>query len=164
MDSIADCAENTLESKVYWGERGRYRFETHVCIHQNTHHNIQLATGMEMSGRDKVQKLLNLITALNIYRTDFDMVVNYLMNFVEDSPSEHRNMSSMQLNDSEAKVNSKGAKLTVEARFYDPSEWAKMSPNEQCKACDLQVEHAKAQQKHKMAQVKVRRNDKKPDK
>ena len=66
MDSIADHAENTLEPRVYQGERGRYSFETHISIHRNAHNNIQLMTGTDMSGRDKVQKLLNLITALNV--------------------------------------------------------------------------------------------------
>ena len=54
MDSMADQAENNLESRVYHGKRGRYNLETHFSIHQNAHQDIQLATGTEMSGRDKV--------------------------------------------------------------------------------------------------------------
>ena len=149
MDSIPDHAENTLKSRVSWGKRGRKSFKTHVSIHQNAHHDIQLMTGMEMLGRDEVQKLLNLITppnmqtvmatvkALEMYHTDFNMVVNYLKSFVQDSPSDCRNMSSMQQNDNEGKVNSKGGTLEVEARFYKLSEWAKLSPDEQCKVHDL---------------------------
>ena len=72
-----------------------------------------------------------------MYHTDFDMAVNYLKSFVEDSPSDHRNMSSMQQNDSETKVNSKGGKLKVGARFYKPCVWAKLSPDKQCKVHDL---------------------------
>ena len=111
-----------------------------------------------------MQTAMAMVKALEMYHTDFDMVVNYLKSFVEDSPSDHRNMSSTQQNDKEGKVNSKGGTLKVEARFYKPSEWAKLSPDEQCKVYNLQVEFAKSQQKHKMAQVKVKSDDEKPDK
>ena len=96
-----------------------------------------------MSGIDKVQKLLNLITApnmqtvmatvkaLEMYHMDVDVEVNYLKSFVKDSPSDCRYVLSAQQNDNKGKGNSKGGKLKAEARFYKPSEWIKLSFDEQ---------------------------------
>ena len=78
-----------------------------------------------------MQTAMAMVKALQMYCMDFDMAVNYLKSFVEDSPSDHRNVSSMQQNDNEGKVNSKGGKLNGEARFCKLAEWAKLSLNEQ---------------------------------
>ena len=99
-----------------------------------------------------------------MYHMDFDMAVNYLKSFIEDGSSDCRNLSSARQNDNEGKGNTKDGKLKVEARFYKPSEWVKLSFNEQQKVCNLQVKHAKAQQKHKSAQAKVNDDDEKQDK
>ena len=104
------------------------------------------------------------VKAIEMYHMDFDMAVNYLKSFIEDGSSDCRNLSSAQQNDNEGKGNTKGGKLKVEARFYKPSEWVKLSFNEQQKVCNLQVKHAKAQQKHKSAQAKVNDDDEKQDK
>ena len=59
MPTSKDCWQWTpwqieLKIPLNEGKRGIYNFEAHVSIHQNAHQDIQLATGMEMSGIDKV--------------------------------------------------------------------------------------------------------------
>ena len=84
-----------------------------------------------------MQTVMATVKALEMNHMDFDMSVNYLRSFVEDSPSDCWNVLSVQQNDNEGNGNSKGGKLKVEARFYKPSEWVKLSLDEQIKVHDL---------------------------
>ena len=55
MDTIASTAEDKLLMSQYHGKRPRYNFECYVSVHQKAHIDIEKATGMPLSGRDKVR-------------------------------------------------------------------------------------------------------------
>jgi len=140
LENLANKAEGKLDSSVYVGEHPRYNFEMHVTTHQRAHLDLSRAGGRELTGRDKVRRLLKSISAPNMtvpvatvratenLRVNWDECLNYLRQFVEEKTMNRRQISATGLSVGRGKFKKKRKPTgepvpKVEDRYYTPSEW-----------------------------------------
>ena len=155
LEGITIKAEERLDNSVYSGEKPRYTYETHVCIHQKAHIDLVRGGNTEMDDGTKIRKFLKTITAQELQipiatikatqhmRTDWNQTINYLRNFVTPAVGNKRNVSAIEqtvarhmesnvarlgLEKKEPHVENKQGKdlPKVAARFYKASEWRKL--------------------------------------
>jgi hypothetical protein len=151
MEAMEVAAEKSLDTGHYTGEKPRYNFETHVSKHLKAHLDIEKSTGVAMTEKSKVRKLLHslkssamavpiaTIQAQDNLRLNFDECINYLRAFIINTQgSEDRNVSALgsakTAFSTKRKAFEKGSKKSGTTsgtkpidRYYKPDEWWKLT-------------------------------------
>jgi hypothetical protein len=133
LDSIANRADDKIESLVYSGERQRYTFETHISHFKKAHLDLEKATGSPVDERTKVRQFLkstkapgletsvSVVQSQDSYLKSFEETINYLRRFISKLPTQNRSVAAIQSMD-KAPAKPHG----LEYRWYKKEEWAEL--------------------------------------